>query len=56
MKTYYNCIQNRVQITYDTFLSVSKLEARNALKIAEEFVKGIIEHVKKENPHQKFDF
>jgi hypothetical protein len=41
---------------YDPFLPVSKLEANNALKIAEEFVKKIIEIVKKENPQQNFNF
>jgi hypothetical protein len=41
---------------YDPFLPVSRLEANNALKIAEEFVKKIIEIVKKENPQQNFIF
>jgi hypothetical protein len=46
----------RNQFTYDPFLPVSKLEANNALKIAEEFVKKIIEIVKKENPQQNINF
>jgi len=32
------------------------MEAENALKIAEEFVKMIIEIVQKENPQLKFNF
>jgi len=46
----------RNQFTYDPFLPVSKLEAKSALKTAEEFVKKIVEIVKKESPQQKFNF
>jgi len=48
--------RKRNQFTYDPFLPVSKLEAKSALKTAEEFVKKIVEIVKKENPQQKFNF
>ena len=48
--------RKRNQFTYDPLLPVSKLEAKSALKTAEEFVKKIVEIVKKENPQQKFNF
>jgi len=41
---------------YDPFLPLSKLEAENALKTADEFVKKVIEIVKKENPQPRFKF
>jgi uncharacterized protein (UPF0332 family) len=55
-KKFDNMRRKRNQFTYDPFLPVSKLEANNALKIAEEFVKKIIEIVKKGNPQQNFIF
>lgn len=56
VKKFDNMRRKRNQFTYDPSLPVSKLEAKNALKTAEEFVKKIIELVKKENPQQKFNF
>jgi len=48
--------RKRNQFTYDPSLPVSELEAKNALKTAEEFIEKIIELVKKEDPQQKFNF
>lgn len=56
VKKFDNMRRKRNQFTYDPSLPVSKLEAKNALKTAEEFIKKIIELVKKENPQQKFNF
>jgi chaperonin cofactor prefoldin len=42
--------RKRNQFTCDPFLPVSKTEAENALKKAEEFVDKTIERLKKENP------
>lgn len=56
VKKFDNMRRKRNQFTYDPSLPVSKLEAKNALKTAEEFVKKIMELVKKENPQQKFNF
>jgi len=56
VKKFDNMRRKRNQFTYDPFLPVSKLEAENALKTAEEFVKKIVELVRKENPQQKFNF
>lgn len=56
IKKFDNMRRKRNQFTYDPFLPVSKLEAKRALKTAEEFVKKIIEIVKEENPQQKFNF
>ncbi|MBA7497492.1 hypothetical protein ES704_00220 [subsurface metagenome] len=44
------------EVTYDPFLPVSKIEAENALKTAEEFVKIVLQLVQKENPQQRFSF
>ena len=55
IKKFDNMRRKRNQFTYDPYLPVSKLEAKNALKTAEEFIKKIIELVKKENPQQKFN-
>jgi len=48
--------RKRNQFTYDPFLPVSKEEAENALKTAENFVKIISEFIKKESPQQEFKF
>ena len=56
IKKFDNMRRKRNQFTYDPYLPVSKLEAKNALKTAEEFIKKIIELVKEENPQQKFNF
>jgi len=48
IKKFDSMRRKRNQFTYDPFLPVSKLEAKNALKTAEEFVKKIVELVKKE--------
>jgi len=56
IKKFDSMRRKRNQFTYDPFLPVSKLEAKSALKTAEEFVKKIVEIVKKENPQQKFNF
>jgi uncharacterized protein (UPF0332 family) len=42
--------RKRNQFTYDPFLPISRTEAENALKSAEEFVAKATELVKKENP------
>jgi len=44
------------EVTYDPFLPVSKIEAENALKTAEEFVKIVLKLVQKENPQLRFNF
>lgn len=56
VKKFDNMRRKRNQFTYDPSLPVSELEAKNALKTAEEFIKKIIELVKEENPQQKFNF
>jgi len=55
-KKFDNMRRKRNQFTYDPSLPVSELEAKNALKTAEEFIEKIIELVKKEDPQQKFNF
>jgi len=49
VKKFDNMRRKRNQFTYDPSLPVSKLEAKNALKTAEEFVKKIIEFRGSEN-------
>ncbi|GAI58554.1 unnamed protein product, partial [marine sediment metagenome] len=44
------------EVTYDPFLPVSKIEAENALKTAEEFVKIVLKLIQKENPQLRFNF
>jgi len=56
IKKFDSMRRKRNQFTYDPLLPTSKLEAESALKTAEEFVKKIIELVKKENPQQEFNF
>jgi len=48
--------RKRNQFTYDPFLPVSEIEAENALKTAEEFVKIVLKLVQKENPQLRFNF
>jgi len=48
--------RKRNQFTYEPLLPVSKVEAKNALKCAEEFVSKIIKVVRKENPQLELDF
>ena len=47
--------RKRNQFTYDPLLPVSKDEAKNALKTAEEFVNRTIKWVKKGNPQLRLD-
>lgn len=47
--------RKRNQFTYEPLLPVSKIEAENALKSAEEFISGIINLVKEENPQMELD-
>ncbi|MEO0114020.1 MAG: HEPN domain-containing protein [candidate division WOR-3 bacterium] len=47
--------RKRNQFTYEPFLPISRTEAENALKSAEEFVTKLIELVKKENPQLELD-
>ena len=41
---------------YDPFLPVSKIEAENALKTAEEFVNIVMNLIQKENPQLRLSF
>jgi len=47
--------RKRNQFTYDPLLPVSKQEAENALKSADEFVASIIVLVQKENPQSVYN-
>ena len=48
--------RKRNQFTYDPFLPVSKIEAENALKTAEEFVTIVLKLIQKENPQLRLGF
>ena len=48
--------RKRNQFTYDPLLPVSRTEAENALKSAEEFAAKITEFIKKENPQLTIGF
>jgi HEPN domain-containing protein len=48
--------RKRNQFTYDPFLPVSKIEAENALKTAEEFVNIAMNLIQKENPQLRLGF
>lgn len=56
VKKFDRMRRKRNQFTYDPFLPVSKIEAENALKTAEEFVKIVLKIVQKENPQLRFSF
>ena len=56
IKKFDRMRRKRNQFTYDPFLPVSKVEAENALRTAEEFVDKVIERLKKENPQLKLNF
>ncbi|MBE3113925.1 MAG: HEPN domain-containing protein [Actinobacteria bacterium] len=56
IKKFDHMRRKRNQFTYDPFLPVSKIEAENALKTAEEFVKIVQEIIKKENPQLGLSF
>ncbi|GAH42986.1 unnamed protein product [marine sediment metagenome] len=56
IKKFDHMRRKRNQFTYDPFLPVSKIEAENALKTAEEFVKIVLKLVQKENPQLRFNF
>jgi len=56
VKKFDRMRRKRNQFTYDPFLPVSKIEAENALKTAEEFVKIVLKLVQKENPQLRFSF
>lgn len=47
--------RKRNQFTYDPFLPVSKTEAEDVLKTAEEFVAKVIKQVQDENPQLGFN-
>lgn len=56
VKKFDRMRRKRNQFTYDPFLPVSKIEAENALKTAEEFVKIVLKLIQKENPQLRFNF
>ena len=56
IKKFDRMRRKRNQFTYDPFLPVSKIEAENALKTAEEFVKIVLKLIQKENPQLRFSF
>jgi len=56
IKKFDRMRRKRNQFTYDPFLPVSKTEAENALKTAEEFVKIALKLVQEENPQLRFSF
>jgi len=56
VKKFDRMRRKRNQFTYDPFIPVSKIEAKNALKTAEEFVKIVLKLVQKENPQLRFNF
>lgn len=55
IKRFDRMRRKRNQFTYDPFLPVSKSEAENALKTADEFVRKVLEKVQSENPQLKFN-
>lgn len=56
VKKFDRMRRKRNQFTYDPFLPVSKIEAENALKTAEEFVKIVLKLIQKENPQLRSSF
>jgi len=56
IKKFDRMRRKRNKFTYDPFIPVSKIEAENALKTAEEFVKIAVELVQKENPQLRLGF
>ena len=56
VKKFDRMRRKRNQFAYDPFLPVSKIEAENALKTAEEFVKIVLKLIQKENPQLRFSF
>jgi len=56
IKKFDHMRRKRNKFTYDPFIPVSKIEAENALKTAEEFVKIVVELVQKENPQLRLGF
>jgi len=56
IKKFDHMRRKRNQFTYDPFLPVSKIEAENALKTAEEFVNIAMNLIQKENPQLRLGF
>ena len=56
IKKFDHMRRKRNQFTYDPFLPVSKIEAENALKTAEEFVNIAMSLIQKENPQLRLSF
>jgi len=56
IKKFDRMRRKRNQFTYDPFIPVSKIEAKNALIIAQNFVKIVQEIIKKENPQLGLSF
>lgn len=56
IKKFDHMRRKRNKFTYDPFIPVSKIEAENALKTAEEFVKIVLKIVQEENPQIGFNF
>jgi len=56
VKKFDRMRRKRNQFTYDPFIPVSKIEAENALKTEENFVKTVLKLVQKENPQPRFNF
>jgi uncharacterized protein (UPF0332 family) len=50
IKKFDRMRRKRNQFTYDPFIPVSKIEAKNALIVAQNFIKIVQEIIKKENP------
>jgi uncharacterized protein (UPF0332 family) len=55
IKKFDRMRRKRNQFTYDPFLPVSKTEAEDVLKTAEEFVAKVIKQVQDENPQLGFN-
>jgi len=56
IKKFDHMRRKRNQFTYDPSLPVSKIEAENALKTAEEFVNIAMNLIQKENPQLRLGF
>ena len=56
IKKFDHMRRKRNQFTYGPFLPVSKIEAENALKTAEEFVNIVMNLIQKENPQLRLGF
>ena len=57
IKKFDNMRKRRNLLTYEPWrLNISKTDAKNAIKSAEEFLSFIVDKIKKENPQKEFKF